>query len=228
MPAMLVITLTSILQSGVLIAIATYIGLQATQIIGLHLPVLEAFLADEPIQPFLLSGLATTLLSGIGAGLMIMGLEKYYFQPRLPEAFHNIKTKQALWKRWLACFYGAIYEELLLRLFIMSGLIWLITRVWPAQPGQINLAIFWSANIMAALLFGLGHLPATARIARLTPLIITRALILNGLAGLLFGALFFHFGLEFAMIAHFCMDFMIHVILPEMMATDGKPMRGKE
>jgi membrane protease YdiL (CAAX protease family) len=76
----------------------------------------------------------------------------------------------------------------------------------------------WPANLIAAALFGLGHLPATARIAPLTPLSVACALILNGLAGMFFGVLFLRFGLETAILAHFCLDIMVHLIFPELMA----------
>jgi hypothetical protein len=218
-PPLPVLIFASIFQAGLLIAVATYVGLLAARAVGLRLPVLEALVEGRPALPILLAGLAVALIAGLVAGAGIAALERYYFQPRLPEAFHEVKAKQAFWKRVLACFYGGIYEELLLRLFIMSGLIWLIERVWPAPGGHIPLGAFWIANLLAALLFGLGHLPATARMAPLTPLIIARALILNGLAGLVFGVLFLQYGLEFAMIAHFCMDIMIHLVLPELMAS---------
>jgi len=219
LPAMLVIVFASVAQAGLLIAIATYVGLLAARAVGLRLPVLEAVLEGQPALPVLLAGLPVAMLVGFVGGAGIMALERYYFQPRLPEAFHEVKAKQATWKRFLACFYGGIYEELLLRLFVMSGLIWLIERLWPAPVGQIPPGAFWIANLIATLLFGLGHLPATARLAPLTPFIIARALILNGLAGLLFGVLFLQYGLEFAMIAHFCMDIMLHLVLPELTAA---------
>lgn len=218
-PPMLVIVLASTVQAGLLIAVAVYVGLLASGAVGLRLPVLEAILAGQPALPVLLAGLPVTLLVGFGAGAVILGLERYFFQPRLPEAFHKADSKQPFWKRALACFYGGIYEELLLRLFIMAGLIWLIGRVWPAPDGQIHLGVFWAANLIAALLFGLGHLPATMRIAPLTPLIVARAILLNGLAGVFFGVLFLRYGLEFAMIAHFAADIMIHLVLPELAPT---------
>jgi membrane protease YdiL (CAAX protease family) len=221
-PPMAVIVFAGIFQGGLLIAIATYVGLLAARAVGLRLPILEALLDGRPVLPIFLAGLPVALLVGFGAGAAICALEQYYFQPRLPEAFHEVKAKQATWKRALACFYGGIYEELLLRLFVMGGLIWLIGRVFPPPAGVISLGAFWAANIISSLLFGLGHLPATARMAPLTPFIVARALILNGLAGLLFGILFLQYGLEFAMIAHFCMDIVMHLVLPELVAAGSK------
>ena len=55
----------------------------------------------------------------------------------------------------------------------------------------------------SALLFGAGHLPTTATLMPLTPLVITRALLLNGLGGIVFGWLYWKRGLLAAMLAHF-------------------------
>jgi membrane protease YdiL (CAAX protease family) len=72
----------------------------------------------------------------------------------------------------------------------------------------------WLAIILAAVIFGLGHLPITSNITNLTPLVISRAILLNGLGGIIFGWLFWKNGLEYAMISHFTADIMIIVIFP--------------
>jgi len=38
-------------------------------------------------------------------------------------------------------------------------------------------------------MFGLGHLPITSTITSITPLIVVRAVLLNGIAGIIFGCL---------------------------------------
>ncbi len=74
-------------------------------------------------------------------------------------------------------------------------------------------AVLWIANIGAAVLFGLGHLPAVAALGwPMDPLVITRAVVLNGLAGVVFGWLYWRRGLESAMLAHFSADMVLHVI----------------
>ena len=69
-----------------------------------------------------------------------------------------------------------------------------------------------TANILAAVLFGLGHLPATATFLPLTPLVITRAILLNGIGGMIFGWLYWKRGLEAAMVSHFSADIVLHVL----------------
>ena len=79
--------------------------------------------------------------------------------------------------------------------------------------GRPSVPVLWVANIIAALLFGLGHLPITSALAPLTPLIIVRAVVLNGLLGIGFGYLYCTRGLESAMLSHFSADLLLHVVL---------------
>ena len=116
------------------------------------------------------------------------------------------------WKGFLASFYGGFDEELLLRLCVMSFLAWLGRFVSRTAEGRPTLVVLWVANVPAAILFGLGHLPATALLLPLTPLVVLRAVILNGLAGVAFGYLYFTRGLESAMLSHFTGDLVPHVL----------------
>lgn len=154
------------------------------------------------------------------AALLIIGLDLFIFQPALLRELGdsanglNLQTSQpAAWKGFLASFYGAIAEEVLLRLFVMSLFAWLGSFNSKTSEGKPTNATFWIANILAAVLFGLGHLPATATILPLTPLVVTRAIVLNGIGGIAFGYLYWKRGLESAMIAHFSADIVLHVLL---------------
>lgn len=218
MPLPLVITL-QIIQSLVLFGIAIWAGLWAANRTGLGLPILEDALAHRPIRRQLLSILPRSILVGVVASVLIILLEIFFFQPALAAQLGDRASLQSLaaqpsaWKGLLASFYGGINEEILLRLGLMSLLVWLgglIARRPGQQPAP---TVFWLANVVAAVLFGLGHLPATAALLPLTPVVITRAVVLNGLAGIGFGWLYWKRGLEAAMLAHFSADIILHVLL---------------
>jgi len=91
----------------------------------------------------------------------------------------------------------------------MSVVAWMLSRIWRQRPA----GIFWAANIGVAVLFGLAHLPATAALIPLTPLVVTRAIVLNGLVAVVAGWLYWRRGLESAMVAHFCADLVVHVLV---------------
>ena len=67
------------------------------------------------------------------------------------------------------------------------------------------------------VVFGAGHLPTTATVLSLTPLLIARALVLNGIGGIVFGWLYWKRGLLAAMLAHFSADIVLHVAAPLLM-----------
>jgi hypothetical protein len=70
---------------------------------------------------------------------------------------------------------------------------------------------FGAANTVTAVLFGLGHLPATAALAPLSGALVVRAVVLNGTAGLVFGSLYRRYGLEWAMTSHRGVDIVARV-----------------
>jgi membrane protease YdiL (CAAX protease family) len=209
-----------IAQSGALFAVLIFIGMLLMKRIGLSAPILDSATQGESTADALRAILPVSIALGVASSLLIIGLDAYIFQPALLRELGdsanalNLQTAQpAAWKGFLASFYGGIAEEVLLRLFVMSLLAWLGSFISKTSEGKPTSAVFWTANILAAVLFGLGHLPATAVLIPLTPLVITRAIVLNGLGGIVFGYLFWKRGLESAMIAHFSADIVLHVLL---------------
>ena len=90
----------------------------------------------------------------------------------------------------------------MLRLFFMSLLAFLLWKLFARKQETPAAGILMAANVMAALLFAAGHLPATAVMMGLTPMIVLRCFLLNGIFGLAFGWLYRRYGLRYAMIAH--------------------------
>ena len=101
--------------------------------------------------------------------------------------------------------YGGITEELLLRWGVMAPLAWFLWRaraaVWRPTPGP-TAGTMWAAIVGSALLFGLGHLPALAASLGLTQALVVRTVLLNAVAGVGLGWLFWRRSLEAAMVAH--------------------------
>jgi membrane protease YdiL (CAAX protease family) len=95
----------------------------------------------------------------------------------------------------------------------MSLLAWLGAFINQTKDGKPTAIIFWIANILAAILFGIGHLPAASLILPLTTLVVIRIVLLNAVGGIVFGWLYQKHGLESAMIAHFSADLVLHVLL---------------
>jgi hypothetical protein len=205
----------------VLYGIIAAIGLAVAGRIGLGLPFLESWLAGKPDWAHLRKFVWPAVIAGALGGIAVVVLEKGMFAPRLLAEFRQLGLKEPhiavpAWAGLLASFYGGITEEILLRLFVLSLLAWIGRFVNRTPEGRPGFGALWVANVLAAILFGLGHLPAThaATGLPLDALVITRAIVLNGLLGLVFGWLYWTFGLEAAMVSHFSGDIVLHVIWP--------------
>ena len=99
--------------------------------------------------------------------------------------------------------YGGVVEEVMMRLFLMSLLAWLGWKIFFRRHEKPPVAVIAAANVMAALLFAAGHLPATAMIfGQLTPLLLVRCFLLNGGFGLFFGWMYRRYGIQYAVLGH--------------------------
>lgn len=98
--------------------------------------------------------------------------------------------------------YGAVIEEVMLRLFMMSLVAFVLHLFFERKRDSVSTAVLVAANVVSALLFAVGHLPGNDMMFGLTPMIVIRCILLNGVFGLAFGWLYRRFGLRYAMIAH--------------------------
>jgi membrane protease YdiL (CAAX protease family) len=219
LPLLLLVAI-QILEQVLIFGIAIAIGLFFANRIGLGTPILETRLNGGSITDKIRAIAPISIILGILPSLLIIGLDVYIFQPALKAQLGSQASALSLagaatpaaWKGFLASFYGGFNEEILLRLCVLSFLAWLGRFLAKTSDGKPTTSVLWIANILAALLFGLGHLPATSLLLPLTPLVILRAVVLNGLAGIAFGYLYFTRGLESAMLSHFTADLILHVL----------------
>jgi membrane protease YdiL (CAAX protease family) len=210
---------SSLLQTVILYWPAALLGLLVAGKIGLGAPFLHALVENRPAPGRFSRVLAVSTLVGFGAGIAVLaliGVLSPFISGELAQL--TVKTSSAslpnAWQGFLGSASAGINEEILLRLFLLSLIAWVIQRVILRRPaGLPSRGLLWTANILAALIFGLLHLPnLTAIGVPVTPFLVLYIITLNGLAGLVFGWLFWTFGLESAMLAHFFTDIVLHVL----------------
>lgn len=192
------LSLAGIFQSALLLAAAVWAGVRLAPAVGLHAPLFEA--AAMP-RPFVAPALGPPLLAGLVAGVP-GGCLLYASLRSSPDALRNLSQRfnPPLFGRVL---YGGLTEEVLLRWGVMTALVWLAWRFLQGRRGPVRPALVWIAIVASAFVFGLGHLPlAFTLVGRLDPAIVMFVTGLNTAFGVIFGYLFWRWGLESAMIAH--------------------------
>ena len=154
----------------------------------------EAKLERKPL-------LAAVIIAIVG-GLGIILPDLLYFGNFIPAIRDSYLVKPNIATILGSVIYGGVIEEVMLRLFLMSLIALILHRIFGKGKEKPAVWMLVTANIVAALLFAAGHLPSTAVLMGITPMILVRCFLLNGTFGLLFGWLYRKYGLRYAMISH--------------------------
>ncbi|MCA0991445.1 CPBP family intramembrane glutamic endopeptidase [Pseudalkalibacillus hwajinpoensis] len=145
-------------------------------------------------------GAGLAILFGLLTGFMIIAGDAALFSKFLPELETN-PPAFSLSGLLGGVFYGGVVEEVMMRLFGMTLIIFLISKLRKGKnPSNKS---YWLAIILTSLLFAVGHLPANALIfGELSFLVTTRAILLNGIGGMFFGYLYWKHGFWFSVLSH--------------------------
>lgn len=180
-------------QSAVYAAFCGFFGYILSEKLGLMRP-----LGFEKKK--LATALAITAVCGL-----LFSLDYWTFAQWIPElaaTYPQLTTPENIASSVL---YGGVIEEVLMRLFLMSLVAFLGWKLFFRKRERENIptGLFVAANILTAMAFAAGHLPATVGLfGELTPLIVFRCFLLNGGLGLVFGWLYRKYGIQYAMLCH--------------------------
>lgn len=201
-PPLWVLMLLQSLQLTVLLAISILVGIGCAYRVGLHSHLIDYWVLHTPRIPYPVIEMKWSLGLGAATTIILLLLDRF-MKPALPEALQaSSQTEPNGLSSLTAVLYGGITEEILMRWGLMSLLVWIAWKVLKQGMTLPSQGIYQGAIVLAALVFGLLHLPATAAIVPLTPIVIVRAILLNGIAGIAFGWLFWQYSLEAAMLSH--------------------------
>ncbi|MBN2007078.1 MAG: CPBP family intramembrane metalloprotease [Anaerolineae bacterium] len=198
----------ALFNSLILLAIAVAVGTLLAHRVGLRSLVAERVRQGAAIWPQLRPYIKLAFVAGIIFAVVVLGLDALINPFAGTELASDSATAETptigalLTQLLLGLLYGGIVEELLLRWGVMTLFVWIGWRVAQRGQGAPRPALVWTAIILAALLFGIGHLPAMASMVTLTPRIVVRTILLNAFGGVLFGWLLWRRNLETAMVAH--------------------------
>jgi hypothetical protein len=207
------ILLRTLVVSQLIYGLVSGVGLWLGRKLGLGAPLIEAIVTGNPI-PNGASAVLIWFAAGTGVALTISMLDVGFFsRARGSFAAAQILTPSPLLRAG-AVLYGAIAEEVLTRLGVLTVVAFVIASLLGEADWADHRAAFASAIAISAMIFAAGHLPTTARLVPLTASVVLRAILLNGLAGFVFGILYCVYGLEAAMVAHGSADLVVLFAAP--------------
>ncbi len=202
MPVALLMVLTFI-QPTILLMITVAVGCLTAPKAGLVSLIYENSAYGSAMLPRLKQQYKLAIVLGLAFALVVVLLDMA-FMPFMGEQFKAFEQQEynLFAQLGMGMLFGGITEELMLRWGFMGLLAWLGWKVVNRSANKPSPGVIWAAIVIAAIAFGVGHLPALAAMVPLNSIIIVRTVFLNAIGGVVFGWLFWKKSLEAAIIAH--------------------------
>lgn len=190
----------SVVQNLIFAIIAIILGILFGRQVGLPAPAFEAIASGNSPWRALWEQIVPATLIGVVAAFLLIALYYGIFRPRIEREIvaltEYLRLEMGLLTRVLM---GGVYEEILYRWGLMGLFAWIGTKLM----GTTTPAVMWGSNLVAAILFGLAHLPGAAALGFRPPrTLVSMSLTINIVGGMVFGWLFWRYGLFAAMLAH--------------------------
>ena len=196
------------------------IGVLVARKIDLGAPYLESWLDGAPrparplssiVQPALFWATVTAIIA-----FAIDGFFRWALGVTTPAPEIHARIAVSWWRSGLASLWAPWAEEIFDRLFLLSLLAWLGIKLFRVSANSHGRWIaLWIANLATALFFGWYHISNEELFVDPVPLIVALRTVLIVLpAGLAFGWIYIRRGLEAAILSHFIIDVIVHVVRP--------------
>jgi hypothetical protein len=199
-PNRLVLYILSTVQTLVLISVSSAVGTKLAPIVGFGAPFFEGLAQGELVWNSFYKQLLPAIFYGLPAAALFLSIYYLFYRPRLDKTtvvnMEELRNNIGIVGRVL---YGGIVEEVLTRWGLLILFIWVFKLIF----NVVNPLTIWFSIVISGILFALGHLPSYLGAGcKSTPLFISLMLTLNLMASLIFGWLFWQYGLLAAMLAH--------------------------
>ena len=149
-------------------------------------------------------GIATAVLIGLAFGTYMGSADVFVFRAVVPASQRAVVATTSAIQRIAFFAPLALLDEIAFRLLLMSALVWLLTCTkapfGPVCPsGDFRV---WTAIIAVAVIYMPLHPAYLASLDLLAPLVVAREVALHISAGILWGYLYWRYGLVSAIAGH--------------------------
>ena len=203
------IVLPSLLYLSIVTLPACGLGIALGRRVGLGAPLFSDLLTRRPgslrrlRDDIVLTGVLGLCFGGV------LWLLRIVCAPYLPAALPALGHRGVL--GGLAVSFGAaVAEEVWFRLGLMTLLVWLVARLTGARKPTSTTV--WVVIALSSVGFGMAHLPQVASYGAASPFAVGGTVLGNVAVSMLYGWAYWRRSLLAAMVAHFSVDLVLHVL----------------
>lgn len=196
------------LQTMLVLITLSFFGLFFSRRGGLKTPYLDALVSRIDIRRSFRKTALLSLIIGVSTGFLLFGIDTL-IAPFMDFELAQGSSLPGPLAGLAVSLYGGIAEEIMLRLFLVNLLLFLLVRIFRKEASSQAVVL---AIIISAFFFGLLHVLSSIAVVEMDTLFTIRTISLNMSAGIIFGLVYWKWGLLPAMICHGSADIVLHVI----------------
>ncbi len=197
-----VIKVVSLIQPGVIVALASVAGVLLAEKVSFSAPAFEALARRHSFVAALRPQIASGVVGGLIGAVAIVSSWIVARSVLPPEFVARAEQFNSVLPIPLRILYGGITEEVLMRWGLLTLLVWAGWRIFQRGQGKPQSKYFIGGILISSIIFGIGHLPIAVALGMITVPIGLYIVIANSIFGLIAGYLYWRKGLEAAIIAH--------------------------
>ncbi|MDI3485835.1 MAG: hypothetical protein PWQ50_1055 [Methanolobus sp.] len=196
-------------RSTVIFLIGIFTGLYLGKKVGLKTPVLSSLFEDRQLPLDFKPVFKLSVLFGLIISLLILIFDTFVFT-RYSESMLIYLTSPPLWERFLYSIYISVVEEIVLRFFLVTLLVWISWKIKKNPEGNPTNIGVWISIIIVSSIYAFVYLLSSKE--NMDPALVMRIAVFNLIAGTGFGWVYWKKGLEYSIIANFVATAMLFVV----------------
>ncbi|MCQ6963288.1 CPBP family glutamic-type intramembrane protease [Methanolobus chelungpuianus] len=203
---------TQIAQGTAFLLLSLFTGIFLGKKVGLKATLLESLFEGRGLPEGFNSSLKLSILLGLLVGTLIFATDRLVFS-MFTEPLTVLLSSPPIEQRILYSFYAGIVEEIILRFFLVTLLVWISWKIKKNPDGSPTTTGFWLSILLVSTIYGFGYFLSLTSVTDYNAILPIAIIALGIISGSVFGWLYWKKGLEAAIIANLSASLMVFVIL---------------
>jgi hypothetical protein len=203
---------TQIAQGTAFLLLSIFTGIFLGKKVGLKATLLESLFEGRGLPEGFNSSFKLSVLLGLLVGTLIFATDRLVFS-MFTEPLTILLSSPPIEQRILYSFYAGIVEEIILRFFLVTLLVWISWKIKKTPEGFPTTTGFWLSILLVSTIYGIGYFFSLTPVTDYNAILSLATIALAIISGSVFGWLYWKKGLEAAIIANLSASLVVFVIL---------------
>ncbi|WP_406657512.1 CPBP family glutamic-type intramembrane protease [Methanolobus sp. ZRKC2] len=203
---------TQFAQGTVLLIISILTGIFLGKKVGLGAPILESLFRGRGLPAETNSSLKLSIVLGVFVGTAFFVVDRFVFS-MFTDPVTVFLSSPPLWQRFLYSFYVGIIEEIVMRFFLVTLLVWISWKIKKTSENRPANTGVWISILAVSIIYIIGYILSLPTSMDSNHVLGFGIVLLSMIAGVIFGWLYWKKGLEASIIANVTAMITLVVVL---------------